>query len=69
MTMHLHQTNHNNKGGVHPKQRMAYEEKKTEQTKEEEEINRGKVGILKFMLGVEEFLLGARKNPTLPTIV
>jgi len=45
MTMHLHQTNHNNKGGAHPKQRMVYEEKKIEQTKEEE-INRGKVRIL-----------------------
>lgn len=44
-TMHLHQTNHNNDGGVHPKQRMVYEEKKIEQTKEEE-INRGKVRIL-----------------------
>lgn len=32
---------------------MVYEEK-IERTKEEEEINRGKVGILKFMLGARK---------------
>lgn len=40
---------------------MVYEKKNTEQTKEEE-INMGKVEILKFVLGVEEFLLGSGKK-------
>ena len=60
-TMHLHQTNNNNEIRAHPKRRMVYEKKNTEQTKEEE-INMGKVGILKFVLGVEEFLLGSGKK-------
>ena len=36
--------------------------KEKQQAKEEEEINRGKVKILIIMLGVEEFVLGARKK-------
>ena len=36
--------------------------KKTQRTKEEEEINWGKVGILKIMLGSEEFLLDTRRQ-------
>jgi len=43
---------------------MVYEEK-IERTKEEEEINRGKVGILKFMLGVEELLLVTERKTQL----
>jgi len=36
--------------------------KKKQRTKEEKEVNMSKVGILIFMFGVEEVMLGARRK-------
>jgi len=47
---------------------MKYKEKRNKSNKEEEEINSDKVGILKFMFGVEEFLIGAGRKTHFPNL-